>query len=917
MTTNPVADVLIDAAPPWHSLGPDEALERLDVDASIGLSSDELADRVQRWGANRLDDPTTRPKWLLFLDQFRNVLVGALVVGAVVAGAIGDVKDAVAIAVVLVFNAVLGYVQEQKAEKGLASLREMLTLTVRVRRDGQVLEVPTEALVPGDIVLLDAGDRIPADGRVIEAWSAEVDESSLTGESEPVAKRVDDRIEVDSPLGDRTTTVLMNTQVTQGRLVFVVTATGMRTEIGHVAEMINEAEDTATPLQAQLDGLGKRLAVISGGIVVVYFLLGLARGSSASETLVSSVALLVAAIPEGLPAVVTLTLAVGTGRLAKRGAIVKRLASVETLGSTSVICSDKTGTLTVNQMTVRAVLVPSGTARVTGEGYDAKGEIQGATDPTQLSAAARIGVLCNDSDVRDGTLLGDPTEGALVVLAHKAGLDPSAIRAAAPRLAEVPFDSARKFMATFHHDGTTPTAAIAVKGAWEIVLGRCRSIGDAGTPLDDERRRQLVTQATALAGEGLRVLALATGTADRDAVTRPEATDDDRLALTDDLTLLGLVGLVDPARTEVPAAVAEARRAGIAVKMVTGDHIDTARAIAGQIGIPGDAIDGRELDGLDDAELAERIDHLGVIARVSPQHKVRIVKALRDRGAVVAMTGDGVNDAAALAVADIGVAMGHSGTEVAKEASDMVLADDNFTTITTAVSQGRTIYANIVKFVRFQVATNIGALTALIGAQLANLPTPFNPIQLLWINLIMDGPPAMALGVDPAAPGEMDRPPRAPHEEMLNRQRLGSVAVNGAVMAAGTLAVLVFAQHRYGIGRALTLAFTTFVFFQVINALCVRDEHRTVFARSTLHNGQLLGALALVLVLQVLVVYLPLGQQIFSTEALTATDWLIAAATASTLLLVEETAKALRRRSHAARTATATPAAPATPAIRA
>ena len=876
-----------DVPVPWHALPSDDVLTRLEVDPAVGLSTSEVRARTSRWGANRLEEATKRPKWLLFLDQFRNVLVAALIVGAVVAGAIGDVKDSVAIAVVLVFNAVLGYIQEQKAEKGLTALRQMLSLTVRLRRDGRVTEAPNESLVPGDIVLLEAGDRVPADGRIVEAWSAEVDESSLTGESEPVGKRVDDQVDADAPLGDRTTTVLMNTQVTQGRLVLVVTTTGMRTEIGRVAEMIAGADDTKTPLQMQLDGLGKRLALISGGIVLVYFALGLLRGSSVSETLVSSVALLVAAIPEGLPAVVTLTLAVGTGRLARRGAIVKRLASVETLGSTSVICSDKTGTLTVNQMTARAVVVPSGTARITGAGYEAAGSIDGDVRPEDLDAAARVAVLCNDSDVRGGVLLGDPTEGALVVLAMKAGLVAAEVRAAAPRIAEVPFDSARKLMATFHDHDTDAATFVAVKGAWEVVLDRC--------VLDKAARAQLVGRATELASEGLRVLAVASGDVDRAEVMRRGVSDEDRLATATALAFLGLFGLVDPPRAEVADAVGEAHRAGIAVKMVTGDHVDTARAIAAQIGIPGDAIDGRGLDRLDDTQLAERIDDLGVIARVSPQHKVRIVKALRDRGAVVAMTGDGVNDAAALTVADIGVAMGQSGTEVAKEASDMVLADDNFATITSAVGQGRTIYANIVKFVRFQVATNIGALTALIGAQLANLPTPFNPIQLLWINLIMDGPPAMALGVDPASPGVMDRPPRASGEEILNRKRLRSVTVTGVVMAAGTLAVLVFAQHQYGTDRALTLAFTTFVLFQVVNALSVRDEYRTVSTRATLQNPQLLAALGGVIILQLLVIYLPVGQRIFSTEALSASDWLLAGGVASTLLIIEETAKAVQR----------------------
>jgi Ca2+-transporting ATPase len=866
-----------------------EVADALGVDPKLGLSADDVAARRGRWGRNELEEPDPRPKWLLFADQFRNVLVALLVVGAIVAGAIGDLKDSIAIAVVLVFNASLGYLQEQKASKNLAALREMLALTTRVRRGGMAVEVPTSELVPGDVVLVEAGDRIPADARVIEAWAAEIDESSLTGESLPVGKRPGDVIVPDAPLGDRSTMVLMNTQVSQGRLVAVVTATGMDTEVGKVAALIAESGDQRTPLQRQLDSLGKRLAAISGAVVLLYFALGLLRGNTVSETLISAVALLVAAIPEGLPAVVTLTLAVGTSRLAKRGAIVKRLASVETLGSTSVICSDKTGTLTMNQMTARAVWTPAGELRVAGQGYETTERI--IAPPRELVALAEIAVLCNDSDVRDNQLIGDPTEGALVVLADKAGVDVDAVRAAVPRVAEVPFDSARKFMLTINHgsDGDL----MAVKGAWEVVADRCTHVGATDHPFGPSERMAVTTAARTLAGEGLRVLAVASRPAPDGA---SELDVDQLVAATSGLVFHGLVGLLDPPRNEVPAAIAVAVQAGIEVKMVTGDHLDTARAIASQIGIVGEAISGQDLDGLDDDQLAERIDHVGVIARVSPQHKVRIVRALRQRNAVVAMTGDGVNDAAALSVADIGVAMGISGTEVAKDAADMVLADDNFATITSAVEQGRTIYNNIIKFVRFQLATNIGALCALIGAQIVNLPVPFNPIQLLWINLIMDGPPAMALGVDPDTPGEMDHPPRGAGQQILSRRRLGEVAVQGLVMAAATLGVLAWADHRYGTERALTLAFTTFVLMQVVNALNVRDEQRSLFTRATLTNRSLYIALAGVVILQVLAVQLQVGQNVFGTTTLTFSDWAIAAGLALTLALIEETTKAVRRR---------------------
>jgi Ca2+-transporting ATPase len=888
MVTTPAAlDDLADA----HALTADEVVQRLGVDPARGLDTTEVVARREQWGANVLDEPTPRPRWLRFVDQFRNLLVALLVVAAVVAGAIGDVKDSIAIAVVLLFNATLGYVQEQKAARNLAALRAMLSLTTTVRRGGVVLEVPTGDIVRGDVVLVEAGDRVPADGRVVEARAAQVDESSLTGESIPVDKRSDAMVAVDAALGDRTTAVLMNTQVTQGRIVFVVTATGMGTEVGKVAAIVNEDDDSRTPLQRQLDGLGKRLAAISGAIVVVYFALGVGQGQELSETLISAVALLVAAIPEGLPAVVTLTLAVGTARLAKRGAIVKQLSSVETLGSTSVICSDKTGTLTMNQMTVRRVWTPDGELEVGGDGYEVTEPI---VEPRPaLRRLAEIGVLCNDSQVRDGELLGDPTEGSLVVLAEKAGVRVDELRADVPRLAEIPFDSARKFMLTVNaldgHD------VVAVKGAWEVVAGRCAFLGDTRRELTTADLDHLAAVARSFAARGLRVLAIASGTTTASAVAG-DAPIDELQALADGLVLHGVVGLLDPPRAEVAEAIKTAVGAGIAVKMVTGDHVDTARAIASQIGIAGDALSGTDIDALDDEQLASRMTHVGVVARVSPNHKVRVVRALRANGAVVAMTGDGVNDAAALSIADIGVAMGDSGTEVAKDAADLVLTDDNFTTIARAVEQGRTIYGNIVKFVRFQLATNIGALATLIGAQVAGLPVPFNPIQLLWINIIMDGPPAMALGVDPGTPGEMQRPPRTPGDQILSRRRLTTILTAGVIMAVITLGLLVAVRDAATTEQALTLAFTSFVFMQVVNALNVRHEQRSIFSRSTFSNRSLLVALAGVVVLQVAAVQLPVGQDVFGTTSLTAVEWAVAIAATLVFAATEEVAKGVRRR---------------------
>ncbi|QYG95379.1 cation-transporting P-type ATPase [Iamia sp. SCSIO 61187] len=847
-----------------------------------GLSDEEARRRLVSYGPNQLSEPPSRSALALLLDQFRNLLVVVLIGAALLAGAVGDIKDATVITVVLVLNAVLGFVQENRAEKSLAALRSMLVATARVRRGGREVEVPASELVPGDVVLLDAGDRVPADARLAVARSLEVDESSLTGESVAVEKDASGPHE-GGALAERSGAVFMNTVITRGRGEAVVTATGMATEIGAVAELLQGGDRDVTPLQRQLDGLGKRLALVAGAAVALYITLELMRGSSLGDTLLSAVALAVAAIPEGLPAVVTVTLAVGTYQMAKRGAIVKRLASVETLGATSVICSDKTGTLTMNQMTARALVTPSGRCAISGEGY----RVEGAITPTpgdEARAALRAGLLCNDSKVDDdGTLLGDPTEGALVTAAQKAGLDPAREGAARPRVNELPFESARKLMATFHDDGTG--TLVLVKGAADVVL----DLVDL-EPGDRQRWEATIDE---LAGEGLRVLALA----DRHLAERidPEAPPSTLEGALGSMRLLGLVGLLDPPRPEAREAIALCRRAGIAVTMITGDHASTASSIARDLGIRGEAITGAELDALDDEALASRIDRIGVVARVSPEHKVRMVRALKERGHVVAMTGDGVNDAPALRAADIGVAMGITGTEVSKEAAAMVLTDDDFATIVTAVERGRAIYANIVTFVRFQLATNLGAIASLLGAPLLGLPVPFTAIQILWVNIIMDGPPAMALGVDPPSPAAMEAPPRRPGAAILDGRRLGVLVMTGLVMAIGTLGVLAWADGRGSEAEALTLAFTTFVLFQVGNALNARAEGRSVFHRATLTNGKLWAALAAVVLLQVAAVQLESLHGLMGTTHLTIGQWALAIAIASTVIWVEEARKGALR----------------------
>ena len=874
---------------PWAT-DADELALSLGVSPAVGLPSDAAADRLAEHGRNELAAAPPRRPLSIFLDQFRNPLVLILMGAAVLAGLVGDLKDTVVIAVVLLLNALLGFAQEMKAQRNLTALKSMLVATARVRRDGTVLQVPAAELVPGDVVLVEAGDKVPADVVLVEAVGLEVDESTLTGESTPVAK-APGAVESDRVLAERTNVLYLNTVVTRGRAEAVVVATGMDTELGRVSNLLDAAEVGPTPLQRQLHTLGQRLGLVALVAVAIYATLSLLRGESITDTLLSSVALAVAAIPEGLPAVVTVTLAVGTAQMAKRGAIVKRLASVETLGATSVICSDKTGTLTMNEMTVRELWVDGRDYTVSGEGYSTEGTIsragisdEAATGEVQdeLVAMAR----CNDSHLGpDGQVLGDPMEGALLVVAAKGGVDTGAAREAAPRVAEVPFDSSLKLMATFHRaepDQWGDLVRVHVKGAADVLLDR--SLVDADT------RARVEAAMVEMAGRGLRVLMVAERTIPASALEVGDPVD-----LLTDLDVVGLIGLLDPPRPEARDAIALCRKAGVTVKMITGDHVVTAAAIAADLGIQGEAVTGADLDRMDDEELRRRLAGIGVVARVSPEHKVRIVRALRDDGHVVAMTGDGVNDAPALRTADIGVAMGITGTEVTKEAADMVLTDDNFATIVKAVREGRTIYDNIVKFVRFQLSTNLGAIMSLVGAQLAGLPTPFTAIQVLWINLIMDGPPAMALGVDPPAHDTMERRPRDPKATILSGRRLSVLVAYGAVMAAGTLGVLTWSQSNSSEEHALALAFTTFVLFQVFNVFNARAEQSSVFHRETFANSKLWLAIGGVVALQVAAVHWDPVQDVFGTADLALADWAVAIGVASSILWFDEIRKLVVR----------------------
>ena len=699
---------------PWHARPAGDSVRHFGVEPRVGHSAAEAGRRLERDGPNRLIEAPKVPWWRAFLRQFQDLLIVILLVAAVVSLLVSrEWETPAAIVFVVLLNAVIGFAQESRAQASLDALRRMSVTTATVRRDGRLVRLDAGELVPGDVVVVEPGDRVPADGRLLQATSLEVQESMLTGEAQPVAKSASAEVDEGAALGDRVNTVYMNTAVTRGRGEVLVTATGMRTEMGRIAHMLHGAQAGQSPLQRQINTLSRTLAVIAAVVIAVVFILGLVREQQFSVLFVTAVSLAVAAIPEGLPAVVAFTLAMGTGRLARRGAIVKRLASVETLGSTSQICTDKTGTLTLNQMTAREMLLAGRRFTASGERYATDGRIRttdGSPLPGTLNHALLAMALCSEAALRDGDVVGDPTEGALVVLAEKGGIDVAALREERPRVLEIPFDSDYKFMATFHRwtdDRDREVVRCFVKGAPDVLSARAdRYLGESAIEAFDAAAQARYEQANAgLAAQGMRVMAI--GVEDFPATGFDPSKDPKDML--DRLVLVALVGIVDPPRPEARQAIAECRSAGIRVRMITGDHAVTAAAIAGELGIPGQAVTGADLDAIDDdAALARRLDDIGVVARVSPSHKIRIVRVLQDRGDVVAMTGDGVNDAPALRKADIGVAMGMTGTEVTKEAATMVLTDDNFATIVAAVREGRGVYANIVSFTRFQVLHRAG-----------------------------------------------------------------------------------------------------------------------------------------------------------------------------------------------------------------
>jgi P-type Ca2+ transporter type 2C len=878
-----------------HTVPVDIIAAAFDVRPDAGLHSTQAAERCAHFGPNQLPVAAPRSPWHVLFAQFKGVMIVILFGAALLASLVGSHKDALVILAVIAINAFVGFYQEYRAERSLDALKSMMPVRARVRRDGKSQEIGADALVPGDILLLEAGDNVAADGRIVMAAGVEIDESALTGESLPASKQIAPLAVATAPLGDRSNMAYMNSLVTRGRAEMIVTATGSRTEMGRLSQQLAATVEVPTPLQKQLDQLAKRLGAIALVLVALLSVLQYLRGAAIAHIMLDAIALAVAAMPEGLPVVVTVTLALGMHKLARQHAIVKRLASVETLGCTTVICSDKTGTLTLNQMTVRTVNYEGRSFEVSGEGYATHGSITdlaGEADRTDFNALLVPLAACNDSRIiyssgSDTKIIGDPMEAALLVLAAKGGVVRDAVELALPRMAEFPFDSAHKFMATFHHE--EDHVKVYVKGAPDVLLARCTHGRSAGTvqPLNDSCRQRIDADYQALGQRGLRGLLIASRTVPS---TSFDATAD-LSCWVGELCFIGLVGLMDPPRAEAKQAIAECGQAGIAVKMITGDHQTTATAIAFELGLVGRTVSGAELDRMTAEQLAAVVNDVAVFARVTSGHKVAIVRALQANGHVVAMTGDGVNDASAVKQADIGIAMGINGTAVAKEAATMILADDNFATIVTAVRHGRTLYDNILKFVRFQLSTTIGAILTVFFAPLLGLPEPFTALQILWVAIIMDGPPAVSLALDSARPDIMNEPPRPRAEPVLPVGRIARVFAYGATMAMGTLAVLYYGLQTGAQDRALTLGFTTFVLFQFFNVFNARNETGTAFNAQLFQNRMLWYSLAGTLALQALAVHWAPASTLFQTTGMDSGDWPLVIAVASSVLMLEEVRK--------------------------
>ncbi len=894
----------------WYALDVAEVATRLNVEPAQGLSAAEAQKRFQESGPNELAEAKKEPTWLRFLKHYRDYMQIVLVVAAGVSLLIHEYKTAVGLFLLTLFNAWLGYHQEGKAEAAAASLGRMMKSTAKVRRGGEIVEITADQIVPGDIVVVDAGDRVPADGRIILAATLQIEEGALTGESVAVEKDVATIYSSDVGIGDRLDMAFMNTNVTRGHGEILVTTTGMDSEVGHIADLLSEQKVEKTPLTKQVDRLTIFIIIAALFAFVAIVIMGLAQGESFTVLFGIGVALAVGSIPDALPAVVTTILSVGSVNMAKKNAIMKVLPAVETLGSTSAINSDKTGTLTLNQMTVREVTTVQHHYTVTGEGYSFEGEVQLTEGDAErdLDYVMFSCALCNDSDIRDGQVIGDPTEGALYVLAEKGGVDVREFRRTYPRVASVPFDSDYKFMATFHRmpgaDGS-PLIRAYVKGAPDVLLSRSSTVRMSAEQSDtftDESRAKVLSENERIASQGRRVLALAQR--EFDAATFDPTGD--LMALMTELQLTALIGEVDPPRAEAVAAIGEAKRAGIRVRMITGDHAVTAAAIADELGIEGRAVTGAEFAAMSDAEADASVDEIGVIARVAPEHKVRLVEVLKRKGNIVAMTGDGVNDAPAIAAADIGIAMGITGTDVAKGAAKMILADDNFATIIAAVEEGRLVYDNLQKFIRIQVANLYMFILAFIGSSAFAIAGTalLSPAQVLWIHLAIVAPIGAVMGLDLATPGIMDRKPRPFNQPIIVRSMMFRLLGAGFYMAVATLIIVQIGKTTYGsleVGQ--TMAMVGLAMMNIFLALNLRYPEESAFGPSTFSNPKLLWAFAWAVVGSILITQTKALQELFATVPLTATQWGICLVPGVVLLLLGEVLKAglrARRRRAAA-----------------
>jgi P-type Ca2+ transporter type 2C len=953
----------------WHALEPEQIVKQLATPPESGLTSEEAKHRLEYYGANQLAEAPGASFWQMLIDQFNSFVVIMLIVAAIISALLGDWVEAAAILAIVILNATLGVIQERRAEQALAALKKLAAPDAQVLRDGQRQTVPSPQLVPGDIVLLEAGNYVPADMRLLEAVNLRIEEAALTGESVPVQKDANIRLEADIPLGDRKNTTFMGTLVSYGRGRGVVVGTGMHTQIGLIAQMLSAVENEPTPLQRRLDQLGRILGWATLAICGVVFAVAVLRFTdlslisasgggilvylkAAKEQIVSmfmlAVGLAIAAVPEGLPAVVTISLALGMSEMIKRHALIRRLSSVETLGSTTTICSDKTGTLTQNEMTLTRIWVDGRFLSITGKGRTLSGEFLENDKPVELEmypavrTALWVGALNNDAELtisgsseeeQTYRMTGDPTEGALVVAAAKAGTLARPLNHAYPRVQEVPFDSERKRMITVHKVRASEPEdfspfykheksgyVVAMKGAADLVLELCtryQHMNDTPAPLTEEQRMHILAANDEMTQDALRVL----GVAYRVSDSLPDM--ENLEALENEMIFVGLVGMIDPARPEVTPALAKATRAGIRTIMITGDYPNTARAIAETIGLlrPGhQVLSGAELNALSDEELQQQVEYTDVFARVSPEHKLRIVEALQANGEVVAMTGDGVNDAPSIKRANIGVAMGITGTDVAKESADMVLTDDNYASIVAAVDQGRIIYDNIRKFVFFLLSSNVAEIMVIFLATVAGLPPPLTVIQLLWLNLLTDGAPALALAMEKGDPAIMQRPPRPPSEPIINQtMRLGiviqTIAQTGVVLGAFVMGLLWHLKAgalvpagmnplvyllRYNwsgidVQSAETMAFATLSLCELFRAYTVRSERLSIFRLRVFSNKYMQYAVGLSILLLVLVVSVPFLQPIFNTHFPSVREWSVIVGFALVPAVAEELTKAYLR----------------------